>query len=114
MAVLVTLPVLSSATDLASLLLSVLLGLGLVGYGLFSQVRRRLLAGAATVLLSVALAVILPLAGLVRSWEGWALWLVIGAIGLGALAAAGVIERRRTHQAAGLSAQWRARTADWE
>jgi hypothetical protein len=114
MAILVSVPVLRSANDVGSLLLSVALGIGLLGYGALSRVRRRLIAGGATVLLSVALALLLPLAGLVRAWQGWTLWLVLGAVGLAALAAAGLAERRRGHEHSAVADQWHHVTAGWE
>jgi hypothetical protein len=114
MLVLVSVPVLKSATDPWSLLLAVLLGIALVAYGLLTRVRRRLLVGAVTVPASVAVALVLPLVGLVRDWGGWALWLVLGAVGLLAIAAAGLAGRRRGRTDDSEPDRWHVLTSGWE
>ena len=77
-------------------LLGVVLGGLLAGWGVLTRVRRRLMFGAATIALAVALMVLVPLAGLLPQARSPLLWLAIAALGLVAIVVAAFIERGRS------------------
>ncbi|MGZ4785281.1 MAG: hypothetical protein ACXV5S_06390, partial [Acidimicrobiales bacterium] len=63
-------------------LLAVLLGALVAGWGVLTRVRRRLVLGAATIALAVALMILVPLIGLIPQGGSPALWLTVVAAGL--------------------------------
>lgn len=67
---------------LAYAVLAGAIGLGVLAWGVVTKVRRRVAAGAAVVLTSVALLIGVPLVNLLPSWEGAGLWVPIGGVGL--------------------------------
>lgn len=71
------------------------IGLGIVGWGVVTKVRRRVAAGIVAVLTSLVLLIGVPLVDLLPSWEGAGLWVLIGGVGLAAVLIASMIERGR-------------------
>jgi cell division protein FtsW (lipid II flippase) len=72
-----------------------LLGLGLIGFGVLTRVRRRALFGVATFVLSLVLMIVVPLVGLTPQFSGPALWITIAAVGLVAIFVAAFLEQGR-------------------
>jgi len=93
--------------------LSAALGLAVTGWGVVTKVRRRVAAGALTVLASVVVLVAVPLVGLLPSWEGAGLWVLIAAVGLVALLVASFLEQGKIAARKGLSRFGEA-TVGWE
>jgi len=89
------------------------LGLAVVGWGAATNVRRRVATGALTVLAGGVVLVAVPLVGLLPSWRGAGLWLLIAAAGLGALLVASFLEQGKAATRKGLSRFGEA-TAGWE
>ncbi len=92
---------------------AMVLGLAVAGWGLVSQVRRRLGAGLAVVLVAVLLLVAVPLATLLPTWEGPLLWAAIAAVGLVAVMVAAMVERGKTVARQGL-VRFAEATVGWE
>jgi len=82
-------------------LVAVGLGIGLVAFGVLSRVRRRLVFGAATVVVALVLMAVPPLAGLVPGIRGWVPWALLVGVGMIAILAAAFLEqgRRAVHRA---------------
>ena len=100
-------------TSVAYGLVGLVLGLGLIGFGVLTRVRRRALFGVATFALSLVLMVVVPLVGLTPQFSGPALWLTIAAVGLVAIFVAAFLEqgRRVVNQAV---TRLRELTTNWE
>ncbi len=86
--------------DLSYVLIAVPLGVGIAAWGMLSRVRRRLAAGALTVVTAIVLLLGLPLVHIALQGKGGAassggLWLTIAAIGLVALLLAVFLEQGR-------------------
>ncbi|HET8595243.1 MAG TPA: hypothetical protein VFM07_08350 [Intrasporangium sp.] len=92
---------------------ALVLGLAVAGWGVVTEVRRRVAAGVATVLLAVLLLVAVPLVDLLPQWQGAALWVLIAGVGLVAVLAAAFVERGKVMARKGL-AQLAEATAGWE
>jgi hypothetical protein len=92
---------------------ALVLGLAVAGWGVVTEVRRRVAAGVATALLAVLLLVAVPLVDLLPRWQGAALWVLIAVVGLVAVLAAAFVERGRVVARKGL-AQLAEATAGWE
>jgi hypothetical protein len=82
-------------------LFAVALGIGLIGFGTISRVRRRLIFGAVTVATALVLMTASPLAGLVKSIHGWVPWAILATVGMIAILVAAFLEqgRRAVHHA---------------
>ncbi len=93
--------------------LATALGLVVLGWGLVTKVRRRVATGGLTVLASCVVLVAVPLVGLLPSWQGAGLWLLIAAVGLGALLVASFLEQGKAAARKGVSRFGEA-TAGWE
>lgn len=78
-----------------------------------TRVRRRLLAGALVVGISLVLLVGVPLVHLLPSWGGATLWVLIGGLGLVAVLVAALLERGKAAVRTGLQRLERA-TIGWE
>ena len=76
-------------------LLGAALGALVLAWGALTRVRRRAALGAATVALSLALMVLLPLVGSLPAIEGPVLWLALASLGLLALLVAAFLEKGR-------------------
>ncbi len=81
--------------DIAYGALATGLGLGILGWGVLTHVRRRVTFGAGTVAVALALMVLVPLLGVVPEMGGIVLWASIAGVGLLAIAAAAFVERGR-------------------
>ena len=86
-------------------------GMALVVFGALTEVRRRLVVGAATVLVTLVLMVVSPLVDLLpggkadaASLEGWLPWALLAAIGMLALLAAAFLEQGRRLVRRGITA----------
>ncbi|GAA2154437.1 hypothetical protein GCM10009826_14580 [Humibacillus xanthopallidus] len=78
---------------LAYAALAATIGLAVVGWGVVTRVRRRVAAGAVIIAVSVVLLIGVPLVGLLPSWQGAGLWVLIGGLGLIAVLIASMLER---------------------
>jgi hypothetical protein len=76
--------------------LAAVIGLLLVGWGLVTRVRRRLLAGALVTVGGVVLLVMVPLVRLLPAWQGAWMWILVVVVGLLALGAASLLESGRS------------------
>ena len=94
-------------------LLAVLLGALIAGWGVLTRVRRRLVFGAATIALAVALMVLVPLVGLIPEAGSPALWLTVAAAGLVAIVVAAFIEQGR-NTVLRMAKSFRQLTEGWE
>lgn len=93
--------------------LAALLGLAVTGWGVVTKVRRRVAVGALTVLASFVVLVAVPLVGLLPSFEGAGLWILIAAVGLGALLIASFLEQSKAAVRQG-ARRFGEITAGWE
>lgn len=93
--------------------LAAALGLAVLGWAVITKVRRRVATGALTVLASCVLLVAVPLVGLLPSWQGAGLWVLIAAVGLVALLVASFLEQGKAAARKGLS-RFDEVTAGWE
>jgi FtsH-binding integral membrane protein len=93
--------------------LAAMIGVFVAGWGLLTQVRRRLIAGVVIVLLAAVVLVGVPLAQLIPGWTGAALWVAIAVIGLLAIVGATLLEQGRAVVHRGLQ-NVREMTEDWE
>jgi len=98
---------------LAYAVLAALLGLAVTGWGVVTKVRRRVAVGALTVLASLVVLVAVPLVGLLPSFEGAGLWILIAAVGLGALLVASFLEQGKAAVRQG-ARRFGEITAGWE
>ncbi|WP_372594723.1 hypothetical protein, partial [Actinotalea sp.] len=80
-------------------------------WGLATRVRRRVAAAAVVVLVSLVLAVAVPLVALLPAWGGAAVWIAVAVVGLVAVLAATLLEKGR---AAVRAASQRAAAQGWE
>ena len=87
------------------------IGALLLVWGLATRVRRRVAAAAVVVLVSIVLAVAVPLVALLPAWGGAAVWIAVAVVGLIAVLAATLLERGR---AAVRGAAARAEAQGWE
>ncbi len=94
-------------------LLAVLFGALIAGWGVLTRVRRRLVFGAATIALALALMILVPLVGLVPKAGGPAIWLTIAAAGLIAIVVAAFIEQGR-NTVLRMARSFRELTEGWE
>lgn len=108
------------ASFVASFTTSVLHALIAAGVGvlvflwaIITRVRRRLLAGAAVVLLGTVIAAVLPLVAIVPAWGSAAVWVAVAVVGLLAVLAATLLERGRAAVRSGRARLLEA-TAGWE
>jgi peptidoglycan/LPS O-acetylase OafA/YrhL len=85
----------TTTSSLVNGLLATLFGAGLFGWGVLTRVRRRAIAGAATVAFASFLLVTVPIARLLPAVHGPVLWLSLAAVGLTLLLVASTIERGR-------------------
>lgn len=99
--------------DIAYGLLAVLLGVLVAGWGVLTRVRRRLVIGAATVALAVALMILVPLIGLIPHAGSPVLWLTVAAAGLIAIVVAAFIEQGR-NTVRRVTRSFRELTEGWE
>jgi hypothetical protein len=96
MAILVGASLVETVTSsLAFGILSILFGTALALWGIVTQVRRRALFGAAVVVLSVVLILGVPLAQLIPTFTGAALWIAVAAIGAVLVLVASFLEQGR-------------------
>ncbi|MFN8019254.1 MAG: hypothetical protein U0P45_14185 [Acidimicrobiales bacterium] len=91
----------------------VAIGCAFAVWGVLSRVRRRLFAGIAVVVASVAILVLVPLLDNLPEFRGPTLWLAIAAVGGLAIVVAAFLERGRQIGRSAV-ASVRARTAGWE
>ncbi|MGN6754531.1 MAG: hypothetical protein ACTHJJ_18480, partial [Intrasporangium sp.] len=94
-------------------LLAIVLGLAVAWWGVVTEVRRRVAAGAGTVLVGALLLVAAPLVALLPAWQGAGMWLLIAVAGLLAVLAAALVERGKSLARSGLARLAEA-TAGWE
>lgn len=94
-------------------LIAACLGVLVFVWAVITRVRRRLLAGAAVVLLGTVIAVVLPLVAIVPAWGSAAVWVAVAVVGLLAVLAATLLERGRAVIRTGRS-RMRAATTGWE
>ena len=92
-------------------LLAAGIGVLVLIWGLTTRVRRRVGAAAVVVLVSLVLAVAVPLVALIPAWGGAAVWIGVAVLGLIAVLAATLLEKGR---AAVRSASKRAGDQGWE
>ncbi len=88
-------------------------GLGVAGWGGITQVRRRLVTGAALVVAGLVILVAIPLVRLLPAWEGAALWLLVGGLGVALVLVATMLERGRAAVRSG-TRRLREVTQGWE
>lgn len=88
-------------------------GLVIAGWGVVTEVRRRVAAGAASAFGAAVVLVAAPLVDLVPRWQGAALWVLIAVVGLVAVIAAAFVERAKAVARQGLARLAEA-TAGWE
>ena len=93
--------------------LAVVLGLLIVGWGLLTQVRRRVTAGGVDCLAALLVLVGVPLSQLLPAWSGATLWVTIACVGLLAIVGATLLEKGRAVVRGGL-VSFRAMTDGWE
>jgi hypothetical protein len=85
-----------AVTDsLAYVVLALLLGAGVGGWGLLTKARRRVVAGGFVVVAAIVVLLAVPLVSLLPSWQGTALWVFLAGAGLVAMLAATAIEKGR-------------------
>jgi hypothetical protein len=89
------------------------IGLGITSWGGITQVRRRLVTGAALAVAGLVILVGIPLVRLLPAWEGAALWLLVGGVGVALVLVATMLERGRAAVRAGV-ARVRDLTEGWE
>jgi hypothetical protein len=94
-------------------LLAIWIGIALTVWGLMTRVRRRVAFGAGSVVVAVVLLVGVPLAGVVPTWHGPALWIAVAAIGLAAIVTATLLEQGRA-AVRRVAAEVREHTSEWE
>jgi hypothetical protein len=88
-------------------------GLAVAGWGVLTRVRRRLVTGVALGILGVVVLVAVPLVHLLPAWEGAALWVLVGGVGLALVLVATMLERGRAAVRAG-NRRLHALTQGWE
>lgn len=91
----------------------VLVGAAVAGWGVLTRVRRRLVTGAATVVVGLALLVIVPLVTSGPRWSPAMLWIVLAVVGCIVVVAATIIEKART-AASQATTRFAEMTAGWE
>jgi hypothetical protein len=101
------------ATDIVYGFAGIALGIAIGVWAIASRVRRRLFAGAFSVLLSVFLLIGVPLTGVVSELRGAALWIATAVFGLMLLVIAGSLEQGRRALRGGYR-QLQELTGDWE
>ncbi len=76
-------------------LLAAAIGVAVLLWGLITRVRRRVAAAAVVVLVSLVLAVAVPLVALLPAWGGAAVWVAVAVLGLVAVLVATLLEKGR-------------------
>jgi len=93
--------------------LACFLGLLVAGWGMLTQVRRRVTAGVVVCLASMLVLVGVPMSRLLPAWSGVTLWVTIAGIGLLAIVGATLLEKGRAVVRAGIES-FREMTQGWE
>ena len=94
-------------------LLVMLLGTLLVGWGIITRIRRRLIMGAAGVVTGALLMVVVPLARVIPQFRGPALWATVIVLGVALIGTAVGLERGRSTVRVTVQ-KLRDLTSDWE
>jgi protein-S-isoprenylcysteine O-methyltransferase Ste14 len=114
MAVIVGPPIVQTvAGHLGYALVAIGFALALSGWGVVTRVRRRALMGSASVVVTVLVLVVVPLAREVPTWRGPALWLSLIGLGVVAILIAAFFEQGRA-VVRRLRAVLAETTEDWE
>lgn len=82
-------------------------------WGAVTRVRRRAVAGAAAIAVTLAIVIVVPLSGVVTSIDGPAMWLTLAGTGLLAIVVAATLEQGR-QLVRSVGARLREATADRE
>ena len=93
--------------------LACFLGLLVAGWGMLTQVRRRVTTGAVVCLAALLVLVGVPMSRLLPAWTGVTLWVTIAGIGLLAIVGATLLEKGRAVVRAGITS-FREMTEGWE